>query len=145
VTQGTTIADEQVGFAVQVAAREAVLVATAQPITKDLADLLAHTAAIHSKSFAKRRLAPCNCQHCCAQHKHLPAYIHDPTVAGIQMQMQFAHLSTLRSIYNSAQVSLCCTSSCLPASEHVLSQNGATHRKGPNIRVCLCQCTCKQW
>ena len=39
----------------QVTAREAVLVATAQPITKDLADSLAHTAAIHSKSFAKRR------------------------------------------------------------------------------------------
>lgn len=39
----------------QVTAREAVLVATAQPITKDLADSIAHTAAIHSKSFAKRR------------------------------------------------------------------------------------------
>ncbi|DBA83939.1 TPA: hypothetical protein ACH3X1_006435 [Trebouxia sp. C0004] len=41
----------------KVTAREAVLVATAQPITKDLADSLAHTAAIHSKSFAKRRYA----------------------------------------------------------------------------------------
>lgn len=41
----------------QVTARDAVLVATAQPITKDLADSVAHTAAIHSKSFAKRRLA----------------------------------------------------------------------------------------
>ena len=39
----------------QVTAREAVLVATAQPITKDVADSLAHTVAIHSKSFAKRR------------------------------------------------------------------------------------------
>ena len=41
----------------QVTARDAVLVATAQPITKDVADSLAHTALIHSKSFAKRRSA----------------------------------------------------------------------------------------
>lgn len=41
----------------QVTARDAVLVATAQPITKDLADSVAHTAAIHSKTFPKRRSA----------------------------------------------------------------------------------------
>ena len=40
---------------VQVTARDATLVATAQPITKDIPDSVAHTAAIHSKSFAKRR------------------------------------------------------------------------------------------
>ena len=45
------------GACFQVTARDAVLVATAQPITKDVADSLAHTALIHSKSFAKRRLA----------------------------------------------------------------------------------------
>lgn len=41
----------------KVTARDATLVATAQPITKDIPDSVAHTAAIHSKSFAKRRYA----------------------------------------------------------------------------------------
>ncbi|KAL3131019.1 hypothetical protein ABBQ38_000341 [Trebouxia sp. C0009 RCD-2024] len=41
----------------KVTARDAVLVATAQPITKDLADSVAHTVAIHSKTFPKRRYA----------------------------------------------------------------------------------------
>ena len=39
----------------QVTARDAAVIATAQPITKDIADSLAHTAAIHSKSVARRR------------------------------------------------------------------------------------------
>lgn len=41
----------------QVTANDAAVVATAQPITKDLADSVAHTAAIHSKNFARRRYA----------------------------------------------------------------------------------------
>lgn len=59
---------------VQVTAREAVLVATAQPITKDVADSLAHTAAIHSKSFAKRRhdLSPF-CADKCNQVQCIPS------------------------------------------------------------------------
>ena len=48
------------GVYMQVTARDAVLVATAQPITKDLADSVAHTVAIHSKTFPKRRSAPHN-------------------------------------------------------------------------------------
>lgn len=51
------IVAEHIDVYFQVTARDAVLVATAQPITKDLADSVAHTAAIHSKSFAKRRSA----------------------------------------------------------------------------------------
>lgn len=55
-TEGAISAEHVVVY-FQVTARDAVLVATAQPITKDLADSVAHTAAIHSKSFAKRRSA----------------------------------------------------------------------------------------
>lgn len=53
----TAMSPECKDACLQVTARDAVLVATAQPITKDLADSVAHTAAIHSKSFAKRRSA----------------------------------------------------------------------------------------
>lgn len=44
-------------FGTQVTANDAAVVATAQPITKDLADSVAHTAAIHSRNFARRRYA----------------------------------------------------------------------------------------